>query len=69
MQLLDEIHADKKLAAGAATQTNDGNKIRDGILKRAKQEMISYLAQYRVKEDELEERTAEMINAAGTIPP
>jgi hypothetical protein len=62
VQLLDEIHADKKLSTAA--QWKDGNKICDGIIARAGQEMINYAAQYTVSEDELEEKTAEMINTS-----
>ena len=63
VELLDEIRADQKLSTAA--HWNDGNKIRDGILVRAPDEMIAYASQYRVSEDELEEKTAEMTNAAG----
>ena len=63
VELLDEIRADPKLSIAA--HWDDGNKIRDGILVRAPDEMITYASQYRVSEDELEEKTAEMTNAAG----
>ncbi|KAF2179887.1 hypothetical protein K469DRAFT_715987 [Zopfia rhizophila CBS 207.26] len=62
VQLLDEIRADEKLSTAA--HWDDGNKIRDGILKRAPEEMIKYASQYLVPEGQLEEKTAEMINAA-----
>lgn len=63
VQLLDEIRADKKLSSAA--HWSDGNKIRDGILKRAPQEMIQFASQYRLTSpDQLPEKTAEMINAA-----
>ncbi|KAJ4293366.1 hypothetical protein N0V90_008648 [Kalmusia sp. IMI 367209] len=62
VQLLDEIRADKKLTASA--HWGDGNKIRDGIMKRAPDEMLKYASQYVISEDQLEEKTAEMINAA-----
>jgi hypothetical protein len=42
----------------------DGNKIRDGIMKRAGDRMLSYAAQVRVKPEALAEKTAEMTNAA-----
>jgi hypothetical protein len=38
-------------------------------LKRAPEEMIKYASQYSVQESELEEKTAEMINAAGKSAP
>ncbi|KAF1968750.1 hypothetical protein BU23DRAFT_479364 [Bimuria novae-zelandiae CBS 107.79] len=62
VQLLDEIRADKKLASSA--HWSDGNKIRDGIMKRAPDEMLKYASQYVISEGQLEEKTAEMINAA-----
>jgi len=64
VQLLDEIRADKELST--APQWDDGNKIRDGIIARAGEKMVQYASQYVVREDELERKTAEMINAAGT---
>lgn len=63
VQLLDEIRADQKLTASA--HWKDGNKIRDGIMKRAPNEMLKYASQYVISEDQLEEKTAEHINAAG----
>lgn len=61
VQLLNEIRSDEKLASAA--HWDDGNKIRDGILKRAPDEMLKYASQYLVLESQLEEKTAEMINA------
>ena len=63
VELLDEIRADKKLSTAA--QWDDGNKIRDGILKRAPEEMVKYASQWNVEADRLEEKTAEMTNAVG----
>ena len=62
-QLLDEARADKKLVESAHWE--DGNKIRDGILARAKEEMLKYAGQYAIEEDDLAPRTAEMINLDG----
>jgi hypothetical protein len=67
VQILEEIRKDKKLSEAAHWE--DGNKIRDGILKRAPEEMIIHATQYIVAEDRLEEQTAEMINAAGKFMP
>ena len=61
-QLLDEIRADKKLSIAA--RWDDGNKIRDGIMVRAPDEMIKYASQFKVSEQELGDKTAEMANAA-----
>jgi hypothetical protein len=62
VDLLDVIRADKKLSTAA--HWDDSNKIRDGILARAPDEMFKYASQWRVGADELVEKTAEMTNAA-----
>ncbi|CAI6298918.1 unnamed protein product [Periconia digitata] len=61
VSLLEKMRADKTLSSSA--HWKDGNKIRDGILKRAPKEMIQYASQYVITPDQLEEKTAEMINA------
>ncbi len=60
-ELLDAIHKDKKLSTAA--HWDDGNKIRDGIIPRAGEEMVKYAAQFHVQPDQLDEKTAEMTNA------
>ncbi|KAJ5099647.1 hypothetical protein N7532_006648 [Penicillium argentinense] len=60
LELLNEIRADKKLAN--STKWTDGNKIREGPLHRARDEILKYASQYRVSEDQIEERMADMIN-------
>ncbi|KAL8667792.1 MAG: hypothetical protein Q9202_000256 [Teloschistes flavicans] len=62
VEILDQIRADPKLRSAA--HWDDGNKIRDGILARAPDEMIRYASQWTVDAKELELKTAEMINAA-----
>lgn len=62
VELLDEIHADQELRE--APRWSDGNKLRDGIIGRAADRMVAVASQFRVKPDELEQRTAEMTNAA-----
>jgi hypothetical protein len=60
--LLADIRADAKLTN--SPRWADDNKVRDGILARAPDEMAKYAAQYRVDASaSLEEKTAEMINA------
>jgi hypothetical protein len=64
VQLLEETKNDKEVSNAAHWE--DGNKIRDGIMKRAQDRMIAIASQYTIQEDDdLEEKTAEMINAAG----
>lgn len=66
VELLDEIHADHDLSTAA--KWSDGNKIRDGILARAGSKMINYASQYTVPASApLDEKTAEMINAASYL--
>jgi hypothetical protein len=61
VELLNEIRGDSQV--GTAVRFEDGNKIRDGLLARAEDRMIDYLAQVRVKPEDLERKTAEMTNA------
>lgn len=66
VQLLEEARKDETLRN--AVRFEEGNKIREGILKRAPEEMIKLASQYTIEEDELERKTAEMINATGQLP-
>lgn len=59
--LLDEIHADEILKQ--APHWSDTSRLFDGVLARAGDRMIDYASQISVKQDELERKTAEMINA------
>lgn len=58
--ILDDIRADKKLSTAARWE--DGNKVIDGIVGRASDEMIKYASQWKVGEGDLEQKTSEMIN-------
>jgi hypothetical protein len=62
VDLYEAIRRDAKLAN--ATQMKDPNKVHDGVLARAKEEMLSIASQVKVRPDELDERTVEMFNAA-----
>ncbi|KAI4140253.1 MAG: hypothetical protein LQ340_007901, partial [Diploschistes diacapsis] len=59
-ELLDEARSNPKLKESA--HWKDPNKLRDGVLVRAKEEMMDIVSQYKVREEDLEIRTAEMIN-------
>ncbi|KAL8967511.1 MAG: hypothetical protein Q9183_002888, partial [Haloplaca sp. 2 TL-2023] len=61
VDLLTEIRKDEKLSTAA--HWSDGNKIRDGLLARAPDEMTHYASQFTVPPSLLEEKTAEMTNA------
>lgn len=63
LEILQEIRADTKVVN--SVQWPDGNKIRDGVLKRAPDEMIEHAAKFTVSPDQLEEKLAEMINTVG----
>ena len=60
VELLDEVRANKKLSSAA--NWNDSNKIRDGILVRAPDEMIAIAAKWRVSPGAIVKKTAEMTN-------
>lgn len=74
-QLVVDVDSDEKLKASPKwvclpppsmpllTSQADGNKIRDGILKRAPQEMIHHASKYHVPLDQLSQKTAEMMDA------
>jgi len=62
VQLIQETRSDDKLRKSAHWE--DGNKLRDGVFVRAPDEMITIASQWHVKPEELEQKTAEMINAA-----
>ncbi|KAJ4993573.1 DUF4243 domain-containing protein [Stagonosporopsis vannaccii] len=63
VQLLEEVKNDEELSNSAHWE--DGNKIRDGVMKRALDKMVDIASQYTIQEsDDLGEKTAEMINAA-----
>ena len=70
IQLQDEVRADEKLRKSA--HYGDDNKIYDGVMNRAPEEMIKYASQYSVAPDQMEEKLAEQINAVGEaskLPP
>ncbi|KAL6241941.1 hypothetical protein RBB50_011186 [Rhinocladiella similis] len=62
VQLIHESRANKKLRN--SPHTEDGNKLRDGVFARAAEEMIDIASQWTVKPEQLQQKTAEMINAA-----
>ncbi|KAL9611863.1 MAG: hypothetical protein Q9167_003517 [Letrouitia subvulpina] len=53
MNIVDKIQKDYTLSCAA--HWDDDNKIRDGILARAKEEMINYACQWQVQADRTEE--------------
>lgn len=63
LQLLNEVRENKALKE--SVRWSDKNKIRDGVLSRAPDEMLKIAAEYTVSEDQVEERLADMINNVG----
>lgn len=63
LQLLNEVREDETLVQSA--KWVDSNKIKDGVLSRASQQMLRHAAEYTVSEEQLEERVADMINTVG----
>lgn len=62
VQLIHEAQQNEKLRS--APNWNDANKVRDGVLARAPDEMLELASQWTVKPEELEQKTAEMIGAS-----
>ncbi|KAJ0117104.1 HypA protein [Diaporthe amygdali] len=60
--LLREVRENQKLATAARFE--DGNKIRDGVFGRARDEMVAIMSKVKVRPEEIEEKTAEMFNTA-----
>ena len=63
VNIMDKIRADTKLSNAA--RWSDDHKVRDGILARAKEEMIRYAREWRVEARHPEQAIAEMVNACG----
>lgn len=61
LDLVREARENETLARSA--RMSDENKIRDGVLARAKEDMIRLAARVRVAPDEVDARTVEMFNA------
>ncbi|KAI1176133.1 HypA protein [Nemania sp. FL0916] len=58
--LFDEVAADAKV--GTAARWSDENKVHDGVLGRAFDDLVRIAGKVRVKPEELDARTAEMYN-------
>ncbi|KAL4901850.1 hypothetical protein BDW74DRAFT_159056 [Aspergillus multicolor] len=62
LQLLEEAKGNEKLKN--SVRFEDGNKLRDGVLKRAGEEMIEIARQYRVSAEQADEKYAEMLDVS-----
>lgn len=68
LTLFDELVAGgehEKLRS--SSHWDDAIKISNGVLTRAKPEALELMSRIKVKEEELEERTAEMVHAAAYV--
>lgn len=63
LQILNEVSTDKTLTA--SLKWTYENKLQDGILARASEQMIKHAAEFTVSEDQMELRLADMINTVG----
>ncbi|KAI9926056.1 hypothetical protein MW887_004515 [Aspergillus wentii] len=66
VQIMDRMRADRKVAA--SVHYEDSDKFQEGLLKRARDEVIQHCSQWTVSEDQLEDKMAEMINTATQNP-
>ncbi|CDM29644.1 Domain of unknown function DUF4243 [Penicillium roqueforti FM164] len=64
-QLINEIRADKTLVE--SVQWSDSNKIKDGVLHRAPEQMLKYASQFTVSKDQVHGRLADMTNTVEAI--
>ncbi|KAB8258730.1 hypothetical protein BDV32DRAFT_125450 [Aspergillus pseudonomiae] len=60
LQILEEVRSDDKLANSAHWE--DENRMRDGVLVRAPDEMIKHAAEFTVSEDQMEEKLVEIVD-------
>lgn len=63
VQLLETARKNEKLVK--SPREKDGNKLRDGVIGRALEEMVELAAEYVVGEEELQEKMAEMVDFNG----
>ena len=60
LEIMDQMKADTSIQQ--VVQWEDDNKTRDGIMKRGLEKSAKIIGQWKVREDQLEEKTAEMIS-------
>jgi hypothetical protein len=67
VSLLEGLAAGEHEKLRGSSHWEDEIKIRDGVLTRAKPEALELLSRVRVRAEELEERTAEMVHMAAYV--
>lgn len=66
--LLEELtRGDEHRKLRESTKWEDDLKMTDGVYSRAKDEALAFISRIRVKEEDLEERTAEMVHTAAYL--
>ncbi|KAK2814123.1 hypothetical protein FQN50_000527 [Emmonsiellopsis sp. PD_5] len=63
VQLQQEIRLNEKLRS--SIRWDDNNKIFDGVMARAPEEMVKIASQFSVGPGQIEEKVAELLNAIG----
>jgi hypothetical protein len=63
LDIIEMVRNDGTLSVSAHWE--DGNKLKDGVLHRAPDEMIRYASLWTVEPEELRYKTAEMVNGVG----
>lgn len=66
-EFFEEVGAGGHEKLARSAQFKDPNKVYDGIMKRAPEEAVEFVSGIKVREEDLEERTAEMIHTAAYI--
>jgi Questin oxidase-like len=67
MEIEEELKANKDLEG--VVRWEDDNKVRDGVMLRGTEKVAKVIGQWKVREDQLEEKTAEMISNACKLSP
>lgn len=62
LSLYEELRGNQKIVD--SVRMEDANKLRDGVLSRAPEEMLRIASKVKVSPEDLEEKTAEMFDAA-----
>lgn len=65
--LEDLTRGDEHRKLRESTKWEDDLKMTDGVYSRAKEEVLNFIGRIRVKEEDLEERTAEMVHTAAYL--
>lgn len=62
LSLYEELRDNKRIVD--SIRMSDDNKVRDGVLSRASEEMLRMISKVKVNPEEIEEKTAEMFDTS-----